>query len=364
MNTMTVTTEHPKFDAGGFSTDALWLPSSFGGATSKFLSLVLISVAVCLVMGVSSVHAASPFTIIGVPDIENETQDYPVMLQSQVDWIVNNRASQNIAFVAQQGDLTSLPTTDQFSTASNKLFQISSSAPGLPWGVLPGNHDFDRVNYINAFGPSKFAGQSWYGGAYNDSSYQTFAAGGRNYLMIDVEYNPSVSVLDWAQSVITANPGIPTIINTHDYLNSTGGRSSMGDLIFSGALTGNPDGLVYGNSQVFMVLCGHNFSSPWNQTSIDKAGQPVFENLADYQNTNSGDGYLRLYQFDETNSVIHVSTYSPYDATTPYLTDSLNQFDISMDFNARLGVVPEPTILCLLAVGGVALLMHRRKVVG
>ena len=361
---MTVTTEHPKLDAGGFSTDALWLPSSFGGAKLKFLSLVLISVAVYLAMGVSSVHAASPFTIIGVPDIENETQDYPVMLQSQVDWIVNNRASQNIAFVAQQGDLTSIPTTDQFSTASNKLFQISSSAPGLPWGVLPGNHDFDRANYINAFGPTKFAGQSWYGGAFNDSSYQTFAAGGRNYLMIDVEYNPSVSVLDWAQSVITANPGIPTIINTHDYLAGSSGRSTMGNLIFSGALTDNPDGLVYGNSQVFMVLCGHIFASPWNQTSIDKAGQPVFENLADYQNTNSGDGYLRLYQFDETNSVIHVSTYSPYDATTPYLTDSLNQFDISMDFNARLGIVPEPATVCLLAVGGVALLMRRRKVIG
>ncbi len=322
-------------------------------------NLALLSVAACLAMGVSFAQAASPFTIVGIPDIENETQNYPAMLQSQVDWIVNNRASQNIAFVAQQGDLTSIPTTEQFSTAAGKLFQLNTSTPGLPWGVLPGNHDFDRTNYINAFGPSKFAGQGWYGGSNNDSSYQTFSAGGRNYLMIDIEYNPSTSVLEWAQSVITANPGKPTIINTHDYLNSTGGRSSMGDTIFSGALSNNPDGLVNGNSQVFMVLCGHNFASPWNQTSIDKAGQPVFENLADYQETNSGDGYLRLYQFDEANSLIHVSTYSPYDANTPSLTDSLNQFDISMDFNARLGTVPEPATMGLLALGGVALLRRR-----
>ena len=65
---------------------------------------------------------------------------------------------------------------------------------------------------------------------------------------------------------------------------------------------------------------------------------------------------MRLYQFDEDNSVIHVKTYSPYDTTTPYLTDSLNQFDIPLDFHARLDAVPEPSIAVLAAMAAAILL--------
>jgi hypothetical protein len=326
-------------------------------ASSRLAALTAV-VASFFLAGVAS--ATSPFTLVAMPDIQNETQYYPAMLQSQVDWIVNNRVGSNIAFMAQQGDLTNNANTTEFATAGSKLFQLSTSAPGLPWGVLPGNHDFGNItNYDNTFGPAKFAGQSWYGGSYSHSSYQTFTAGNRTYLDINLEYNPSTAVLNWAQGVITANPGTPTIVNTHDYMAYGNVRSSVGNTIYGGALTGNPNGLVNGNAQVFMVLCGHNHYA-YNQTSTDAAGKSVFECLADYQDTNSGDGYLRLYQFDEANSVIHVKTYSPYDTTTPYLTDSLNQFDIPLNFTARLGAaVPEPTSLAMLSVLS-ALLLGRR----
>jgi hypothetical protein len=65
---------------------------------------------------------------------------------------------------------------------------------------------------------------------------------------------------------------------------------------------------------------------------------------------------LRLYQFDEANSMIHVKTFSPYDATTPYLTDSLNQFDIPLDFPARLDPIPEPSIVVLAVIAAAVLL--------
>ena len=50
--------------------------------------------------------APAPFMLVAMPDIQNETESEPAMLQSQLSWIVNNRAAQNIAFVAQQGDRT------------------------------------------------------------------------------------------------------------------------------------------------------------------------------------------------------------------------------------------------------------------
>jgi len=313
------------------------------------LPLLVISVAGGLAPDASMAQTPSPFTIVAMPDIENEnvTDGHSDMLQAQVDWIVDHRKASNIACVAQQGDVVSIPDTTEYDTASNILFQLNTSAAGLPWGILPGNHDsLDLTNYVAAINPSKFAGQSWYGGSSvssgssvpdSYSSYLTFTAGNRTYLMINVEYNPSTAVLGWAQSIITAHPGMPTIVNTHDYLSASGTRSAMGNTIFNGALPANPDGLIYGNPQVFMVLCGHIFTNPARQTSVNKAGLTVFECLADYQETSSGDGYLRLYNFDEANSAIHVTTYSPYDTTTPSLTDSNNQFDLPMNFTARLG---------------------------
>jgi len=308
--------------------------------------------------------APAPFTLVAVPDIQNETESEPAMLQSQVSWILNNRAAQNIAFVAQQGDLVNYPEENdptEYITAHNILFQLNG-ASGLPWGTCPGNHDFmaspDAVMYDQYFGPANFAGQSWYGNSTSGrSSYQTFQAGGRNYLLLDIEFDAPDSVLNWAQGVISANPGTPTIINTHDYMGYDNTRSDYGNTLW--------DSLVSDNSQVFMVLCGHNHYA-YNQTSLDAAGKPVLELLADYQDENLGDGYLRLYQFDEANSAIHVTTYSPYDTTTPYLTDSANQFDIALDFNARLGEVPEPSTLVLLCGGGLGLLAYlwRRRRVG
>ena len=339
---------------------------------SGLSTLLLIAAMATLAPRSSQAQAPAPFTVVALPDIENETDGHSYMLQAQVDWIATNRATWNIAFVAQQGDVVNLPTTDEYTTATNVLFQLFSKAPGLPWGILPGNHDaVDLNNYSAAINPSKFAGQVWYGGASGTggtsscSSYQTFTGGSRTYLVINIEYNPSPTVLNWAQSVITGHPGMPTIINTHDYLTASGSLSTIGETIFSGSLTSNSDGLIYGNSQVFLVLCGHIFQNPAQLISYNKEGKPVFQCMADFQdatNINYGNGYLRRYEFDEANSAIHVTTYSPCDTTgTASLTGTANQFDLVMNFNDRLGMIPEPSSLLLTGMAGLGWLTCFRR---
>jgi autotransporter-associated beta strand protein len=313
---------------------------------------------------VVAAQAAPMFTVVAMPDTQNEAQFYPAVLNSEVGWVASNVASNNIVFAVQQGDLINNGNDlTQWSNAATAMYQMDGK---LPWGTCSGNHEYmgdpTTANYINYFGAAHFAAPtypagtpSWYGGsdtgvasALGRDSWETFSANGRNFLVLNIGYDAATDVLNWAQGVINSHPNWPTIINTHDYLvdnpAGAGGRSSYGNVLFSGAITGtnaNPNGLIYGNSQVFMVICGHQ-PYEWNQTSTDAAGQPVFELLANYQDDPyGGDGYMRLYQFDENNSMIHVKTYSPYDTTGgtggTFRTAASSQFDIPVNFNARFG---------------------------
>jgi hypothetical protein len=345
-------------------------------------SVAVIAAALFIVLYVSAAPVAAGFTFVAIPDIQNETDSYPAAIQSDVTWILNNRVSQNIAFACQEGDLTNSCQSWEFTVAGNALFQLSGTN-GVPWSTCAGNHDMSggaATLYNSYFGAANFAGKSWYGGATSDAmgNYQTFQAEGRNYLVLNIGYDASLSVRNWAQGVINTHPNMPTIINTHDYLDQGPpeplSRSTYGNTLFSGSVTGNANGLVNGNNQVFMVVCGHNWPSV-TRTATNAFGKPVFELQADYQWSQyaaGGDGYMRLYKFDEANSKIHVVTYSPYDTNTPYLPNNTSgdpntlisglpqqydQFDITMNFNDRLGVaVPEPSMLVLAGLAVAAML--------
>ena len=45
------------------------------------------------------------FTLIALPDTQNESQYYPEFFTSQTQWIVNNETLENIIFVTHLGDL-------------------------------------------------------------------------------------------------------------------------------------------------------------------------------------------------------------------------------------------------------------------
>jgi hypothetical protein len=302
-----------------------------------FCTLRIIAGAALAVAWLSMAQAApEAFTVVAMPDIQNETEHHPEMLQSQITWIVDHRTSLNIDCVSQQGDITNNANHAEYTTAHAAMFQLSK-VDGLTWGTCPGNHDFKGTAggtlYDQYFGPANFAGKDWYGtSTKGHSSYQTFFAAGRKYLIVNIAFDAPAPVLQWGQSVIDAHAGLPTIINTHDYIAYSRSRSRYGNILWNALVKNNP--------QVFMVICGHNHFA-WNQTSSNAAGKPVIEILADYQSVNCGDGYLRLYQFDEANSMIHVKTYSPYDKKTPYLTDQFNQFDVKLNFKDRLGAATE-----------------------
>jgi hypothetical protein len=334
-----------------------YLPRAIGIVTMVSFAMALVPMAQA---------SPVPFMYVDLPDMQDETDNAPQMIQSDVNWIANNQASKNIAYVGQLGDITNGSAANEFQTAHNALFPLNNVS-GLVWGTVPGDHDSippsGVANYVSYFGAANFTGQSWYGSSNSStgaSSYQVFQQGGRSYLVLDLEYHaafPSTAEINWAQGIINSHLGMPTLLQTHQYLNYDG-------TLLSGEGTTMWNNLVNNNSQIFMVTCGHVENGATIDggeaftTATDAAGKSVYEVLSNYQSIdNTGDGLMRLFQFDEANSKINVSLYSPYVSTYNNLNDPNTNFSISMNFDSRLGAaVPEPSTLVLAAAGAVVLL--------
>ena len=269
------------------------------------------------------------FSIIAVPDTQYYSQDFPQIFANQTRWIVKKASDLNVVFVVQLGDLVnhweSLPQWENAAKSMNTL-----SENGIPWEVLPGNHDFlgdvRLVNYNAYFGIDNFNGESWFGGSYpigtNNNNFALFSDGKDGYLIFSFQYHPSNLVLAWANETIAKYPKRKVIVATHDYLNPYGKRTAEGEHIWNSFVA------PYAN-QVFLVLCGHKHGEAYRTDDVN--GYKVHQLLADYQNrSNGGDGWLRILKFRPAKDEILVRTFSPY--LNCYETDPDSKFSIDYNF--------------------------------
>lgn len=244
---------------------------------------------------------------------------------------------------------------------------------GIPFGVVPGNHDYDAMwsadgwppvtdvkkvqmtaealgilhaggldNFRSVFGAGSefFAGKPWYIASHDggSSSAQLFSAAGYTFLHLALDMSPTDEVLAWAERVIQKHYGLPTIVTTHDYLNAAGERKANPIVDFHRVDPRHNnaqmlwDKFISQNGQIFMVLSGHQHGQA---RVIDKNldGHMVYQILADYQDrgqsgidagqplhpmlrrpTGIGDGWLRQMRFDFSSSppVLEVTTYSSH----------------------------------------------------
>lgn len=248
-------------------------------------------------------------------------------------------------------------------------YRIISQA-GLPFGVAPGNHDYDATwsvagyppnrskkfselertvedfgilhvggldNFRTVFGDNTgfFKDKPWYIASYKGgaNSAQKFAAGGYDFLHFALEMQPGDDVLRWVETVLAENPGLPTIITTHDYLSVSGERFpypvsdlALVDPDFHNSAEQLWQKLISRHDQIFLVLCGHQYGQSYR---IDKniKGNPVYQILADYQGRGQagldagrtrlvglGDGWLRLMRFDFATkpATITIKTFSSH----------------------------------------------------
>lgn len=195
--------------------------------------------------------------------------------QAQMNYLASNASTMNLAFVTHVGDIVQngdgstlvgvypagSPQNCEWVNAKKALDILNNT--GVPFGFVPGNHDYDNMDYsgTNAYPPlvstaaywktwwgsqsEYFLGKPWYGGASDNlgyestgvggkgtgqwpaagtlccsgmSSYQFFSAGGVKFLHIALEMEAGTQALAWAQGVINLYPGYATIVTTHSYI--------------------------------------------------------------------------------------------------------------------------------------------------
>jgi chitodextrinase len=276
---------------------------------------------------------AADFTIATLSDTQYSVESFPATFPAQTAWVAahgiggtaNDAFANNIAFFAHQGDMLRRGYSNaQAAVADAALNNLNEK---VPYTVSIGNHDYDNqfddldqhvssANFTSWFGNARYQGisNSGFGGSSIDqrNRFQTFTAGGQEFLVLSLEWEPSNASIAWAQTVINSHRQDPVIISTHEYLNSSGRTTSTlepdagynaGEAIYQK--------LVKPNSQVFMVLSGHT-GAIRSQTSLNNAGSSVYEIVADFEGRNNGgDGWMQLLGFDLAGNKIVETNYSP-----------------------------------------------------
>ncbi len=277
--------------------------------------------------------------------------------QVQTEWLAEHRDELNIPFVAHLGDVVDRVGVASEWRAADAAMGVLDEAQ-LPYSILPGNHDvrnsndqvvdtdYDLANepYLQTFTKERAAGQPTEGGtdATGLNQFQVFEAEGQEYLMLALTWRASDATIAWAQDVIDAHAGLPTILTTHSLLaiesdQTTPLRTPYGEQLW--------ESLIRGNDQIFLTLNGHSHGAT-REVRLNDAGHEVTQVLMDYQMAyDGGNGYLGLLEFDLDADRIDVQTASPWVVrkdpellTTydqPFLEGQHQQFSIPLDFDER-----------------------------
>ncbi len=306
---------------------------------------------------------ASPrFTIAVLPDTQylfDGASIHPEPLEASLRYVLAERDRHNIVFLAHLGDVTQNGAANEIQAASAQFTLLDKA--GAAWSVLAGNHDVDgstddqrgRTPYLDAFGPKRFRKSPSYRGSSPDgyNSFHTFTAGGRDWLVLALDWRTSARGVEWARGVLAAHPTLPVILTAHDIVDSKPDGSAVLDDYGQGLW----NSFISQHDQIFLTLNGH-YWKPGRTTMTNRAGHDVAMHLVNYQDRYyGGAAMIRLYHVDLERNAIDVETLSPFIlggglGTGNELADGeaalsgdVDRFTVSVDFEQRFaGFAPVP----------------------
>lgn len=299
--------------------------------TIKDVKLVIRILTLWLVVNILAIscidNTAEPLDIVDVgdcvvivPDIQYYTNNENRFkyLDAIVDYC--NDKQKGISFILQTGDVTNNNQSTQWINAYQRFF---SQLPNyVPLIFCLGNHDYgdngssnirhsNMPNELTPFRDETMVGSLW------DNYLRYVYLGGKKVVVISLEFAPRNEVLDWADNVIKENHDNPVIILTHAFLNNSGALYDATDnkcdnqcsqkyyKMGSDYINDSKeifDKIVYNNSNVKMIICGHSLSNNYIECLETKNiyNENVYSIMVNYQHyTSGGAGYIGLLYYNE-----------------------------------------------------------------
>jgi hypothetical protein len=300
-----------------------------------------------------AVFGKGAFTLAVLPDTQYYSLSYPGIYLSQVSWIVSNVQRLRIPYVFHLGDVVDQNTPLEWARASKAMWLLEGI---VPYTITTGNHDLGpsggattRDTLLNQyFSYERTATWPTFGGAYEagklENTYHLFSAGGRDYIVMSLEWGPRDEVVQWADSVMAQNPRRYGILVTHAYLNWNDKRYDHTDTVnpqdFNPYQYGTAGGVNDGEQlwqklvrkhAFIMTLNGHVLGDGTGYlASVTDKGNICHQMMSNYQFRQlGGEGYMRLLEFEEDAKTVKVYTYSPlYDS---FLVEPDQSYTIVLD---------------------------------
>ncbi|MDX3542184.1 LamG-like jellyroll fold domain-containing protein [Streptomyces europaeiscabiei] len=276
-------------------------------------------------------------------------------VEASLRYLLEHGEDENLVFLSHLGDLTQNGSTQE-TAAIGEAFRLLDRK-GVGYSVLAGNHDVrsstddqrGSTPYLDVFGPARFQGRPTFGGASPDgyNSFHLFEAGGRQWMVLALDWRLSAKGFAWAQDVLARHPRTPVVLTTHELVDGDDSLSPYGQTLW--------DRLVKDHDQIFLTLNGHYWPAG-RATRRNAADNDVHLHLTNYQNRYfGGAAMIRLYRFDLDRNTIDVETISPWilgraakglnelERQESELSGDADRFTVDIDFDKRFaGFAPVP----------------------
>lgn len=295
-----------------------------------------------LVKGPPPLPEKDAFTIAVLPDTQNYSERFPETYLAQTKWIVEQKQARNIACVLHLGDITNRSTPAEWKNAAAAMEQLDGH---VPYFMAVGNHDYseggvckDRTTRFNEYFPlAKHRDRPTFGGVYDkepdrfENSFHLFSAGGRNFVVIALEFGPRADVVRWANEVAARHKDREAILVTHAYMyydetrydwKKYGAKQTWNPHSYTVAKATNDDvndgeelwqKLVTRYENFALTLNGHVLNDGLGRTvTKTPGGRDVPQVLVNFQmKPKGGDGWLRLLEFRADGKTVVAHDYSP-----------------------------------------------------
>jgi hypothetical protein len=285
------------------------------------------------------------WSMVVLPDTQNyveRTHAYP-LFQGQTQWIKDHKDEFNIQVVLHEGDIVNRNS----GTASNGVtaveqWQRARDAMSTLDGVVPyvmatGNHDYGTTNsqtrdtklntYFKAnqnplvnLATGGILKGTMVAGELQNAYYEFTAPDGRDMLVVALEFWSRNSAITWAKSVadqaqFADHTGV---LLTHSHVTPGDGFWTTGTSAYE--MEGGNDGQDVWNK---LLSTTGNFEMTFNgHLGGDETGYRVGQNNAGegvhqmffntQQQSNAGNGWMRVVEFLEDGETVRIRTYSPH----------------------------------------------------